>query len=94
MNGEDRNELSVLRAEVNGRLDTLHADMSGKLTLLLERTQDQKQAFDDHEKLERHPGGASAEAVEAVQKKLWMAAGAATVIVLAANIALAAGWFG
>lgn len=85
MNGEDRSELSVLRAEVNGKLD-----------LLLERASHLKTCVDDHEsrlrKREQVDVHHLAKTVESIKARVSWTAGGLAAIIFAINFAFQKGW--
>jgi len=91
MNGEERNSLEVLRAEVTGKLD-----------LLIERTGNLKDDLTDHELrlrlIEEQAVPAARAAANAAQqltdglddvkRRMWMAVGAIGMVVFLVNIAV------
>lgn len=96
MNGVETNDIAVMRAEVNGKLD-----------LLLERTSNLKDGQTDHEHrirdLEEHGSPTAAAAVTSLSRveakvnkigvKVAAAFGGLAVVVFTANIGVAKGWF-
>lgn len=96
MTNDERAQLEVLRAEMNGKLD-----------LLLERTDNLRTAAADHEARLRSledevaPTAQAAykdlssvkKTLEGVKVRMWMAVGGLGVVVFGVNIAIAKGWF-